>query len=72
MNPVLVHDKGTDASGNGHAGRAAGFDERHRVVPADILRDADALVKGKQIGAATKENVLAVVDDFTGAWMLVR
>ena len=52
-------------------GAAAGLDERHLVVPADFVLDADAPVELDQIGADAKEYVLAVVDDFAGAGMLV-
>jgi hypothetical protein len=54
-----------------HRGAAAGFDESHLVVPADLVGDADALVELDQVGAGAKENVLAVVDDLAGAGMLV-
>ncbi len=51
---------------------AAGFDESHFVVPANLIGDADAVVELDQVGADAKQNVLAVVDDFAGAGMLVR
>src|ERR1035441_10161369 len=48
---------------------AAGFDECHFVVPADLVGDADAAVELHQIRAQAEEHVLAVVDDFSGAGM---
>ena len=55
-----------------HGSAAAGLDEGHLVVPADLVGDADAVVKLEQIGADAKQNVLAVVDDFAGAGMFPR
>ncbi len=54
-----------------HADAAAGLDEGHLVEPADFIFDADAPVELDQIGADAKQHVLAVVDDFAGAGMLV-
>ena len=50
-------------------GAAAGLDEGHFVVPANLVGDPDAVVERQQIGADAKQNVLAVVDDFAGAGM---
>ena len=54
-----------------HGGAAAGFDEGHLVVPADLVGDTDAVVELDQVGADAKEDVLAVVDDLAGAGMFV-
>ena len=40
-------------------------------IPADFVFHADAAVELDQVGADAEENVLAVVDDFAGAGMLV-
>src|SRR5579863_4948877 len=52
-------------------GASTGFEERHGVVPADVVAHADALVEIDQVGAGAKQNVLAVVDDLAGSGMLV-
>jgi hypothetical protein len=52
-------------------GAAAGLDERHGVIPADFVSDADAAVELDEVGANAEENVLAVVDDFAGAGVFV-
>src|SRR6202034_2024905 len=55
-----------------HTGAAARFDEIHFVEPTDFVFHADAAVELDEVGADAKEDVLAVIDDFTGAGMLVR
>src|SRR4029077_16484842 len=50
----------------------AWLDERHLVVPANSILHSDALIKLDQIGAAAKQHMLAVVDDFARSRMLVR
>ena len=51
---------------------AARLDERHLVVPADLVGDANAFVELDEISTDAKQDVLAVVDYFTGSGMLVR
>ncbi len=41
------------------------------VEPAEFVERADAAVKVDEIGAAAEEEMLAVVDDFAGARVLV-
>ena len=52
-------------------GAAAGFDESHLVEPADLIGDADAVDRTRSGWCRAEQNVLAVVDDFAGAGMLV-
>jgi len=54
-----------------HAAAAAGLDESHVFVPADLVGDTDAVVELNEVGADAEQDVLAVVDDFAGAGMLV-
>ena len=49
----------------------AGFDEVHLIKPADLIRYADAFIELDQVRAHTKQDVLAVVDNFPGTRMLV-
>src|SRR5258708_1615779 len=51
---------------------ASGLDQGHAAVPEDLVGDADPFVKADQVGAAAKENVLAVVDDLIGAGVKKR
>ncbi len=53
-------------------GASAGLDEVHLVEPANLIGDSDAFVEFNQVRAEAEENVLAVVDDFSGAGMFVR
>jgi hypothetical protein len=48
---------------------AARLDHGHGACPVDFLVDADAAAEGNEIGAATEEDVLAVIDDFVDAGM---
>src|SRR6185312_1103280 len=50
---------------------AAGFDKSERVIPANLVFHADALVEIDQVRAAAQQNVLAVVHNFAGARMFV-
>ena len=50
---------------------AAGLDKGHPIEPADVAFNSDSAIKGNQVGAAAKQNVLTVIDDFAGAGMLV-
>ena len=50
-----------------HGGAAARLDERHLVVPADLVGDSDAVIELHQVCAKAKEDVLAVVNDFARA-----
>ena len=52
-------------------GAAAGFEKCHPLVPANLVLDSDAVVELDEIGAAAQQNVLAVVDDFARAGMLI-
>ena len=54
-----------------HATAAAGLNESHVIVPADFVFHSDAAVELDEVGADPEENVLAVVDHFAGAGMLV-
>jgi len=54
-----------------HAGAPTWFDEGHFVEPADFIFHADAPVELDQICTHAKKYVLAVVDHFAGAGMLV-
>src|ERR1700723_430641 len=54
-----------------HAGAAAGFDKSHLVIPADFVFHPDTAIELDKIGADAEEDMLAVVDDFAGSWMLV-
>ena len=51
--------------------RAAGLDEIHPVVPANLIGDADPFVKLDQVRAQPEQHVLAVVHHFAGAGMLL-
>ena len=53
------------------AGAAAGLDKGHVFIPPDFIFNADAAVELDKICADAKQNVLAVVDHFSGARMLV-
>lgn len=44
----------------------------HPVEPTDRVAHPQALVQMDQIGTVAKQNMLAVVDDLAGPWMLVR
>src|SRR5712692_1962559 len=54
-----------------HRSTAAGLDESHFVVPANLLVDSDAAVEFYEISADAKQHMLAVVDNLPGARMLV-
>ena len=54
-----------------HRSAPARLEKRQAIVPADLVRDSEALVELDEIGAAAEQHVLAVVDDFAGAGMLV-
>ena len=53
------------------AGATAGLDERHLVIPANFVLDADASIELDQIGTNAKQDVLAIVDYFSGAGMFI-
>ncbi len=42
------------------------------IEPADLIGDTDVLVELHEVGADAEEDVLAVIDNFSGAGMLVR
>ena len=50
---------------------AAGLDEGEVIVPTDGVERVEAPVEVDEVSAAADEDVLAVVDDFAGAGMLV-
>src|SRR5581483_11854630 len=54
------------------ASAASGFDHSDFIKPAQLILRADTTVQFNEIGAAAKEQVLAVVDDFACSRMLVR
>ncbi len=54
-----------------HGGASAGLEESHLVVPANFVFHSNTAVELDQVGTDAKQNVLAVVDDFAGAGMLV-
>jgi hypothetical protein len=41
----------------------------NRVKELDAIRDAESLVEPHQLGAAGEEHVLAVIEEFAGAWI---
>src|SRR5258708_27405498 len=51
---------------------SARLDESHAVKPANLVLDSDSAIKRDQIGAASKEHVLAVVHDLASSGMFVR
>ncbi len=53
------------------AGTAAGFDESHLVVPANLVLDANAAIELDEIGTNPKQDVLAIVDYLGGAGMFI-
>ena len=55
-----------------HRSSAARLDEVHLIKPSDLIGDANSLIELNQVRAEAKQNVLTVVDDFTGAGMFVR
>ena len=55
-----------------HRDAPAGLDEIHLIEPADLIGDADVLVELHEVAADAEEDVLAIVDNFSGAGMLVR
>ena len=54
-----------------YAGAAAGLDESHFIEPTDFVFHADAAVELDEVGADAEEDMLAIIDDFTGSGMLV-
>jgi hypothetical protein len=55
-----------------HRNTTAGFDEVHLIEPADLIGHADSFVELHQICTDAEKDMLAVVDDFSCARMLVR
>ena len=55
-----------------HRNAPTWFDEIHLVEPADLVGNANSFVELNQICAHAEEDMLAVVDDFSCAGMLVR
>ncbi len=51
---------------------AAGLDHGHLARPVNLFELADPLVETNKIGAAAKQDVLAIVDDLVDAWMQIR
>ena len=59
-------------SGSTNDRRAStGFEERESVVPSNLVSDSGTRVKIEQIGTATKQDMLAIVDYFACARMLI-
>jgi len=52
-------------------GASARLKKSHSLKPADAGGHTGTLVERNQVGAAAKQNMLAVVDHFPGARMLV-
>jgi hypothetical protein len=51
---------------------ATGFEKRKFLIPANLVENSCAAIEIKEIGAAAKQNVLAIVDDLSGPRMLIR
>ena len=45
--------------------------KRNFVEPADLIADAQPLIKLNQIGAASQQKMLAIIQDFAGSWMFI-
>jgi hypothetical protein len=48
------------------------FQKYQFLVPANLVFHAGAPVEINKIRATTEQHVLAVIDHFTGTWMLIR
>src|SRR5271163_3221979 len=47
------------------------FEKRQFVIPANLVLDSGAPVKIEQVRAATEQHMLAVVDNLSGARVLI-
>src|SRR5262249_10325205 len=50
---------------------SAGFQKRETVVPPDVILDAQPVIELDQVGTASQQDMLAVIDDFVGSGKLV-
>ena len=55
-----------------HRSAAARLEKRQSLVPANLVLDSSAAVEIDQVGAASKQHMLAVINHLAGARMLIR
>src|SRR6266478_6712430 len=55
-----------------HGSASSRLEERQLLIPANFVLNSRATIKIEQVGTAAEQHVLAIVDNFTGAGMLIR
>jgi hypothetical protein len=51
---------------------ASGLEERQLLIPANLVFDSGAAIEIDQVGAASEQHVLAIVDNFASSGVLIR
>ena len=53
-------------------GAAPGLEKCQLLIPANLVFNSCAAIEIEQVGAASEQYVLAIIDNFAGAGMLIR
>src|SRR5689334_19795425 len=68
----VVHRRRQKTRGSKFAGAAARLEKCQLVKPADFVAHAQGFIEVNEVGATAEKDMLAVVQYFSGAGMLVR
>src|SRR6266403_2671196 len=55
-----------------HGSVSSRLEERQFLIPANFVLNPRATIEIEQVGAAAEQHMLAIVDNFAGARMLIR